>query len=482
MGEGVGNDDASRLLLQTVIADRACRVHCGLDIALFNDVLGAIGVMGPDPGQAVGLQFDLDRNCVGAAPVASRLLTVGGLQNAERILHVVADFMRDDISLGELARRMEAGLHLLEKREIEVHLLVIRTIEWTGGRAGEPAGRGDPAGVEHEFRFDIGLTATAEYLLPDVLGVGDDDGNKMPRRIGRDGFRRPRCAVTATRGVAAARTRPAGVAGPRVGLLLGQLIAIEQSHQCARIDPEKKPHNDDDNRADTPDAADRHRHAAATPILDVLAFAIADPPHYPSSAGRFSRAPSPASKNHACSLPVPDHEAGGVQRWGTGEPFEPVVQPWGGDPSSRRRRVFVMIGRSRLRPGLQLFGRCLMKTKVIAAAAVLGITALASWSPPANAAGCLKGALIGGLAGHFAGHGILGAGAGCLVGRHYANRAPRTQMTQSQTRTVTRYYDTTLNRTGTRDGPTVPVMRRQQSEESGYGSSNPEPMRYNRLR
>jgi len=123
-----------------------------------------------------------------------------------------------------------------------------------------------------------------------------------------------------------------------------------------------------------------------------------------------------------------------------------------------------------------------MKTKVIAAAAVLGITALASWSPPANAAGCLKGALIGGLAGHFAGHGILGAGAGCLVGRHYANRAPRTQRTQSQTRTVTRDDDTTLNRTVTRDASTVPVMRRQQSEEIGYGSSNPEPMRYNRLR
>ena len=123
-----------------------------------------------------------------------------------------------------------------------------------------------------------------------------------------------------------------------------------------------------------------------------------------------------------------------------------------------------------------------MKTKVIAAAAVLGITALASWSPPANAAGCLKGALIGGLAGHFAGHGILGAGAGCLVGRHYANRTPRTQMTQSQTRTVTRDYDTTLNRTVTRDASTVPVMRRQQSEEIGYGSTNPEPMRYDRRR
>ena len=127
-----------------------------------------------------------------------------------------------------------------------------------------------------------------------------------------------------------------------------------------------------------------------------------------------------------------------------------------------------------------------MKTKVITAAAVLGITALASLPAPANAAGCLKGALIGGLAGHFAGHGILGAGAGCLVGRHYANRAPRTQMTQSQTRTVTRDYDTTMNRpytsTVTRDAYAVPVMQRQQSEEIGSGSSNPEPMRYDRLR
>jgi uncharacterized protein YcfJ len=126
-----------------------------------------------------------------------------------------------------------------------------------------------------------------------------------------------------------------------------------------------------------------------------------------------------------------------------------------------------------------------MKTKVITAAAVLGITALASLPAPANAAGCLKGALIGGVAGHFAGHGILGAGAGCLVGRHYANRTPRTQMTQSQTRTVTRDYNTAMSRpytrTVTRDASTVPVTRRQQSEEIGYGSSNPEPMRYDRL-
>jgi hypothetical protein len=52
--------------------------------------------------------------------------------------------------------------------------------------------------------------------------------------------------------------------------------------------------------------------------------------------------------------------------------------------------------------------------------------ALASVTVPANAKGCIKGALVGGTAGHFAGHhGFLGAVAGCIIGRHEANRAAR---------------------------------------------------------
>ena len=45
---------------------------------------------------------------------------------------------------------------------------------------------------------------------------------------------------------------------------------------------------------------------------------------------------------------------------------------------------------------------------------------------PAYAAGCLKGAAIGGVAGHFMGHhGLLGAGAGCLIGHHEAAKHAR---------------------------------------------------------
>ena len=62
-----------------------------------------------------------------------------------------------------------------------------------------------------------------------------------------------------------------------------------------------------------------------------------------------------------------------------------------------------------------------MKSAIVAAAAILAAVGLSSGA--ANAEGCVKGAVIGGVAGHVAGHhGLLGAGAGCLIGRHEANR------------------------------------------------------------
>jgi hypothetical protein len=73
-----------------------------------------------------------------------------------------------------------------------------------------------------------------------------------------------------------------------------------------------------------------------------------------------------------------------------------------------------------------------MKT-ALAFAAVAAL-ALASVSP-ADAKGCLKGAAVGGVAGHYAGHhGMLGAAAGCLYGRHRANEQDRQTQTQGNPR------------------------------------------------
>ena len=67
-----------------------------------------------------------------------------------------------------------------------------------------------------------------------------------------------------------------------------------------------------------------------------------------------------------------------------------------------------------------------MKSILLPAAFAVAVTGLALSSTPAPARGCLKGAVIGGVAGHFAGHhGLLGAGAGCVIGHHEANKHAR---------------------------------------------------------
>ena len=50
----------------------------------------------------------------------------------------------------------------------------------------------------------------------------------------------------------------------------------------------------------------------------------------------------------------------------------------------------------------------------------------------ADAKGCIKGAIVGGAAGHLAGHGKVGAVAGCVVGRHKANKDQKAQQQQGQ--------------------------------------------------
>ena len=66
-----------------------------------------------------------------------------------------------------------------------------------------------------------------------------------------------------------------------------------------------------------------------------------------------------------------------------------------------------------------------MKNFVVLAGLLMALSGMAA---PASAKGCLKGAVAGGVAGHYAGHhGVLGAAAGCLIGRHYAHKHTRAQ-------------------------------------------------------
>jgi hypothetical protein len=75
------------------------------------------------------------------------------------------------------------------------------------------------------------------------------------------------------------------------------------------------------------------------------------------------------------------------------------------------------------------------RTRVMKTLIALSVAALALGSiTSAEAKGCIKGAVVGGVAGHYAGHhGMLGAAAGCLVGRHRANEQDKQQQQNNQT-------------------------------------------------
>jgi hypothetical protein len=67
-----------------------------------------------------------------------------------------------------------------------------------------------------------------------------------------------------------------------------------------------------------------------------------------------------------------------------------------------------------------------MKKQVLAVSLVFGLSA---FSGLASAKGCLEGAAVGGVAGHVAGHhSVIGAAAGCAVGRHRANKKAKEQV------------------------------------------------------
>jgi hypothetical protein len=67
-----------------------------------------------------------------------------------------------------------------------------------------------------------------------------------------------------------------------------------------------------------------------------------------------------------------------------------------------------------------------MKAKLAPLAFAVAVSTVALGPAPASAKGCIRGAIVGGVAGHFAGHhGLLGAGAGCVIGHHEANKHAR---------------------------------------------------------
>src|SRR5437764_3925583 len=95
------------------------------------------------------------------------------------VLHVMADFVGDDIGHGEIARRLEAPRELAEELRVEIDALVVGAVEWAHRRLRRAAARLVSLGIENQGRR---LVAAAEQLLPRILGRPEDLQREALRR------------------------------------------------------------------------------------------------------------------------------------------------------------------------------------------------------------------------------------------------------------------------------------------------------------
>jgi hypothetical protein len=91
MCEGVRHNIALGSPLQSVIANSARGLHGRLDIARLNEPPLFIGVMRPYACKAIGLQLDANLELITVNLIHARLSLLYPRQNAEQVLHMVAD-------------------------------------------------------------------------------------------------------------------------------------------------------------------------------------------------------------------------------------------------------------------------------------------------------------------------------------------------------------------------------------------------------
>ena len=113
-------------------------------------------VIGPNAGEEIGLELEAHGELVTFPLTGAAAGSVNLFGDAEDFLHVVANFVGDDIGLGEVAGCAETLFHFAVKAEVEVHTFIFRTIEGTDGSTSETAGRVDPVGKQNELRVAIG--------------------------------------------------------------------------------------------------------------------------------------------------------------------------------------------------------------------------------------------------------------------------------------------------------------------------------------
>ena len=175
MGKRLGRCPTLCFLLQPVVADGLGQLKTLLQIAILHRVVHGILIVGPDTGVVVGKEFQTHADLIGSHLVGLVHLLMGLAENAERVLHMVADLVGNDIGIGEgITLDTQLALHLREEGQVDIQFLVTGAIERTYGSRSRATGRVDLIGKQYQRGRLVGTAQFLEHSRPDILRRGED--------------------------------------------------------------------------------------------------------------------------------------------------------------------------------------------------------------------------------------------------------------------------------------------------------------------
>src|SRR6266480_1399112 len=142
-------------------------------------LLDPVGIASPNACLKIGLQLEPDRKLIVFRLTHSTARRLHTIAYTEQILHVMSNFVRDDVGLCEIASCTQALLELTEKTEVDINASILRTIERTGGAAGEPATGLNQVREEHEPRVLVPSAHLTKDFIPCVFRIGENDADEL---------------------------------------------------------------------------------------------------------------------------------------------------------------------------------------------------------------------------------------------------------------------------------------------------------------
>ena len=231
-------------------------------------------MVGPDPGETVRLQLLPDRQLVGPGLAQALFCLSDPLRDAQKGLDVMAHLVGDHVGLGEIPGRVETVFQVVVETQVDVHLLVGRTVEGAHRGLAEAARGPDGAPEEHEGWFAVARALGAEEFVPGLLRVREDGLDEHhPFPLLRGFLKRSRLLG-----------RGAHLGAPaKHGAEVAREQAVSADHEKREdhaLDPEEFEHHGQEVQDPAPATPAAQRRGAHSPtILDVAAPSSALPAH-----------------------------------------------------------------------------------------------------------------------------------------------------------------------------------------------------------